>query len=693
MTRNAFTTNFSVVDNDMYDILGEVVHGITTNASVNDKYKPADKTVFLDANVALTDGSQRIADGGETKPKIIPNLYKTIEDISKMAAASTADKGLFVKSSTEEGKTIYNPTDVDRDMITIKPEPIKNNRRTPAKDTSANSTAKRVFNIEADDIYFTIGNPKGKVRALKMFNVDVSAASKNQYGLTSSDVSKQGVSVSNNKFTPYIIPDDQRFDGIIKRMDGDTYVLKKDLLCHVYGLNGDGRLVDLGAHTSNGKEIVDTSEEGFSLEGYGDYDFVDDTSAQGAIIDEPATADYEYIIEDAYIVRDSNGNLFVIPGAAFTEAASHLTVTETNGSIQHTGNKLHIALSAVMYGDRTYETDSGLVKISNGFNDYYGRHQLSNIDLGVLRIIMDSGEIDFRTDKDGNPKDIFKYSNNSTYKLSISNDMVTISNATAETIHNWNNIDLTNNAYAYYAESIILTTNKEANYDSTDSTVHLAPKKIRLVGQCVKRGINEPYPSETPIEGAAVLIPRVFHNEDAPSGRKINEVISNSDKISSIYAIDGTNTIIGAISSSQYDDYTLSAPLAYIGGYGTEAYIYLPSTLDENNAGYLIDDSELTTAEGIPVDIYDPPAQISYKKVYECYTPIGMGAYAYNDAKQAYSLRAIIEAIQELNRRTVFMDGPSFEYIDANMYHDVKNNDNAVHAGTIDGLPGLVNGL
>ncbi len=108
-----------------------------------------------------------------------------------------------------------------------------------------------------------------------------------------------------------------------------------------------------------------------------------------------------------------------------------------------------------------------------------------------------------------------------------------------------------------------------------------------------------------------------------------------------------------------------------------EVIVYVPSTMS-----IIVD-----TIPGNTIDYYDPPTgPVSYTH----YTPTSFVAVPY-PVKQPYSLRAIIEAIQELNRRTAYMDG-GIGIFDANMLHDVaqtKHND-AVHEGTADGLPGLV---
>jgi hypothetical protein len=96
-----------------------------------------------------------------------------------------------------------------------------------------------------------------------------------------------------------------------------------------------------------------------------------------------------------------------------------------------------------------------------------------------------------------------------------------------------------------------------------------------------------------------------------------------------------------------------------------------------------------TSIEGIQVDDTNITLQPSDEE--NTYTPVSLSTIPY-PVKQPYSLRAIIEAIQELNRRTAFMDG-SLGIFAANDMHDVKEpHDNALHESTTDGLPGLVNG-
>lgn len=111
----------------------------------------ATRTVYMDSNIALTDGSDPVGTGENVNT--IPNLYNAIQDIHTRIdtidathGPSTADAGLFVTSAS--GVITMSPTtftDTDKQNAT---EGIA------AGDTSTNSGA--VFRISAPNIEFEV---------------------------------------------------------------------------------------------------------------------------------------------------------------------------------------------------------------------------------------------------------------------------------------------------------------------------------------------------------------------------------------------------------------------------------------------------------------------------------------------------------------------------------------------------------
>ena len=138
--------------------------------------KPTDRTVYMDSNIALTDGRNRAKDGA----RVIPNLFDTIEGLKlgeeilarkveqfqSEHRPSTADGGLFVDfltAESEENKALQH-ADSTKDIFRLSPAKI---------DTGAgitDRTAKEAnhavgLNFDADEISFTVTNRNKTIEA------------------------------------------------------------------------------------------------------------------------------------------------------------------------------------------------------------------------------------------------------------------------------------------------------------------------------------------------------------------------------------------------------------------------------------------------------------------------------------------------------------------------------------------------
>mgnify|MGYP003317856091 CR=1 FL=1 len=191
--------------------------------SVKDAMKPAQKTVYLGSNIALTDGSN----DPNITAKVIPNLYQTIEDLSVLANdRSTADRCSHVNQQEMgvEGHYVDGikaPSDNTR-LITMTPEWNPYNENASGRDKQ-----NILFNIDADDVYFTISNPNGKIYGIPIESFTVSKTdgthtfNKYLYNLIDKDESKQ------DAYTvyPYFATIDFKYDGVIKRNDAGKYIV------------------------------------------------------------------------------------------------------------------------------------------------------------------------------------------------------------------------------------------------------------------------------------------------------------------------------------------------------------------------------------------------------------------------------------------------------------------------------------
>lgn len=197
------------------------------------------RTMYVNSNIALSDGSGFVGTEGV---RTIPNLYQAITDISRMC--SSADKGLYVSSKellvAETVDGIKNHGDDPRDIVTLKPCAF--NKRTHYATDKRNREV--IFNIDANDIYFTIDNPRGKLEALPLY-VDENSKTITVKDITCSwlnkCIDKESIEVisrlmyedgltDDDSLSIYFLPLGLQYTGIIECADGSSRL--------VSGING-----------------------------------------------------------------------------------------------------------------------------------------------------------------------------------------------------------------------------------------------------------------------------------------------------------------------------------------------------------------------------------------------------------------------------------------------------------------------
>ena len=125
----------------------------------DDAKTPAGRTVYIDANIALTNGNGPV---GQGEAITIPNLYEAIhnmdERIEKIAdthGPSTADAGLFVTYNSSE---VIAGSDTQQ-VITLSPSEFTDTARANATEgKAAGGTDTHVFRISAPNIEFEVTN-------------------------------------------------------------------------------------------------------------------------------------------------------------------------------------------------------------------------------------------------------------------------------------------------------------------------------------------------------------------------------------------------------------------------------------------------------------------------------------------------------------------------------------------------------
>lgn len=189
------------------------------------------RTVYMDSNIALTDGSKLAKDGA----RVIPNLYEaidglrlgeeilakqtkdlisTVTNISDTHKPSTADTGLFVEyiASNGAGSNYYKPflANVDKDNYVISPGiydgKYVGNHNADEANTSAN------LHFKANEITFTVANQNATIS--NAYKLDAKPAS-TTFELEAEQLTQQGaVLMQKNNTLYYWVPlEDNDVDG------------------------------------------------------------------------------------------------------------------------------------------------------------------------------------------------------------------------------------------------------------------------------------------------------------------------------------------------------------------------------------------------------------------------------------------------------------------------------------------------
>ena len=235
--------------------------------SFRDAHSTRTRTMYVNSNIALSDGKGFVGTEGV---HTIPNLYQAITDISRMC--SSADKGLYVTSKellvAETVDGIKNHGDGPRDVITLKP---------CAFDKCTHyATDKRnrevIFNIDANDIYFTIDNPRGKLEALPLY-VDENSKVITVKNITGSwlnkCIDKESIEVilrlmyedgltDDDYLSIYFLPLGLHYTGVIECTDGSSRLVS-GINGKLIGLrNGDVAIDIIPKYVTTGYEPIPT---------------------------------------------------------------------------------------------------------------------------------------------------------------------------------------------------------------------------------------------------------------------------------------------------------------------------------------------------------------------------------------------------------------------------------------------------
>ena len=128
-----FYENVDSESNGLYNIIGDSDKNTwkyNDDTGKDDiRHLPAENTVFINANIALTDGSSKKFNKDDKTPRTIPNLYDALTGIAiKISelytkienSLSNADKYLYVTKDKETGSVTIYPGKFDEDDNTTK---------------------------------------------------------------------------------------------------------------------------------------------------------------------------------------------------------------------------------------------------------------------------------------------------------------------------------------------------------------------------------------------------------------------------------------------------------------------------------------------------------------------------------------------------------------------------------------------
>ena len=214
----------------LYNKIGENAYDSIDD--MKEAMKPAKQTIYFNNNIALTNGSTE-------SPKVIPNLYQTIEDLAKSSSLpSTADKGLFVQSQElnsvgEIVDGIRTPVENAR-MVTLRPEPF----REASKNATGNREHHTIFNIDANSIYFTIDNPYGRIQAIPLKIMQLSVVrdsyilggNTEEFNTLKQNIISAGLDAADDTIIyPFFVSDTRQYEASIVQTGDEYYQLNSGI--------------------------------------------------------------------------------------------------------------------------------------------------------------------------------------------------------------------------------------------------------------------------------------------------------------------------------------------------------------------------------------------------------------------------------------------------------------------------------
>ncbi len=158
-----FYENVDREDNGLYDIIGDISKNTwiydDDKGESNVQHLPAENTVFINANIALTDGSCKKFNIEGKTPRTIPNLY---DALTALATKISDIHNQINTSYSNADKYLYVTKDETDKSVTISPGNFNENTNTTEIDNASekiqitNGKGTTSIAITNNDIQFTI---------------------------------------------------------------------------------------------------------------------------------------------------------------------------------------------------------------------------------------------------------------------------------------------------------------------------------------------------------------------------------------------------------------------------------------------------------------------------------------------------------------------------------------------------------
>ena len=206
--------------------------------------KAAKRTVYMDSNIALTDGTAPVSSGSA---KTIPNLYEAINDmdtridrIDKEYGVSTADAGLFVThhaGGNNPYKSFIREDNTNAIEITAG-NMLNADRKLNATGTGKASGKDYNMHFKANEITFTVTNPNATVTAYEINEADMANATGTKINAEDAYDAATAISGLNGYVTAkyYVIPLEggEKYITSEEKDGTTTYSLPSTLHCMVW---------------------------------------------------------------------------------------------------------------------------------------------------------------------------------------------------------------------------------------------------------------------------------------------------------------------------------------------------------------------------------------------------------------------------------------------------------------------------